>query len=86
MAAFGAGAWCTANFWRCHHAHRMVSGAGWLVLSVGLRRGGPLVTAMIAGEEQPVFLSVLAVGLGFEVAWYLTRGTNAVTFGSRQTG
>jgi hypothetical protein len=34
--------------------------------------------SLIGGNEQLVFLAVLAGGLGFEAAWYIRRGTNAV--------
>jgi hypothetical protein len=35
--------------------------------------------SVIDGYEQPAFLSVLAMGVAFEGAWYLRRGNNAVT-------
>jgi hypothetical protein len=86
LAALVGGTWCTANFWRCRHAHCVVTGAGWLALSAFVFAEAGLGHSLIAGDEQPVFLGVLAVGLGFEAAWYLIRGTNAVTFGSRRAG
>jgi Transposase IS116/IS110/IS902 family len=35
--------------------------------------------SLIGGDEQPVFVAVLAIGLIFEGAWYLAHRTNAVT-------
>jgi ABC-type xylose transport system permease subunit len=40
---------------------------------------GGLGRSVIGGNEAPVFLVVLGTGLVFEGAWYLARGTNAVT-------
>ncbi len=34
LAALVGGTWCSLNFWRCRHAHCLVTGAGWLALSV----------------------------------------------------
>ena len=48
-----------------------------LVLEAGLGR------SLIHGDEGLVFLGVLGVGLAFEGAWYVVRGTNAVS--SRST-
>jgi hypothetical protein len=78
LAALAAGGWCALNFWRCRHAHCLVSGAGWLGLG-----GFALVEAgfrhsVIGGDEQLVFLGVLAAALLFEGVWSLARGTNAV--------
>ena len=36
---------------------------------------------MIDGYEQPALVTVLAAAVAFEGAWYLARGTNAVTSG-----
>lgn len=38
IAIGAAGAWCSVNFWRCRHAHCVVTGAGWLALSRGQPR------------------------------------------------
>jgi hypothetical protein len=78
-AALAAAAWCGANFWRCRHAHCVVTTTGWSALGalcfveVGLGR------SLIAGDEQPLFLAVLVLGVLFEGGWVLLRGTNACT-------
>ena len=79
LAALAAGAWCGLNFWRCRHAHCIVTSAGFLALSVLAFTEAALGHSLIAGYEQPVFLAVLAAGLVFEAAWRWLRGTNAVT-------
>jgi len=79
MAALAAGAWCVLNFWRCRHAHCVVSGLGWLALSGFSFAEAGIGHSLVAGYEQPIFLGVLVVALAFEGAWYLARGTNAVT-------
>lgn len=81
LAAAAAGAWCTLNFWRCRHAHCLVTGTGWLALSVLAFAEAGLGRSVIHGNEQPVFLAVLALGLAFEWAWYRRHGTNAVMAG-----
>lgn len=35
--------------------------------------------SLIHGDEGLVFLGMLGVGLAFEGAWYVARGTNAVS-------
>ena len=79
LAALAAGVWCSANFWRCRHAHCLVTGAGWLGLSVFVFAEAGIGHSLIAGYEQPVFLGILLAGLAFEAFWYLTRGTHALT-------
>src|SRR6266540_2835733 len=78
LAALAAGSWCGLNFWRCRHAHCVVTGAGWLALAVFAFVEAGLGHSLIGGNEPPVFLAVLGTGLVFEGAWYLVRGTNAV--------
>jgi hypothetical protein len=78
-----AGAWCSLNFWRCRHAHCLVTGAGWLALGVFALVEAGLGHSLIGGYEQPGFLAVLGAGIAFELAWAMWRGTNAVT---RPTG
>jgi hypothetical protein len=29
LAGLAAGGWCSLNFWRCRHAHCLVTGPGW---------------------------------------------------------
>ena len=47
LAALAGGGWCSLNFWRCRHAHCLVTGVGWIALSgfafaeAGLGRLGP---------------------------------------------
>ena len=78
LAALIAGTWCALNFWRCRHAHCIVSGAGWLALAALSFVEAGLGRSMIHGDEQLVFLAVLVVALIFEGVWCLARGTNAI--------
>lgn len=84
-AALAAGGWCGLSFWRCRHAHCLITGAGWLGLSLLALTGAGLGHSVIGGYERAVFLGVLLAGIAFEGAWRLARGTNAVTTGSRRT-
>jgi hypothetical protein len=84
MAALAAGGWCALNFWRCGHAHCLISGAGWLGVSLLAFIGAGLGHSLIGGDEQLAFVGVLVVAVVFEVAWYLTRGTNALIAGARR--
>ncbi len=79
-AAFLAGgSWCVLNFWRCRQAHCLVTGSGWLLLALFAAVEAGLGRSLIGGDEQLVFLVILAIGLIFEGAWYLVRRDNAVT-------
>lgn len=78
-AGTAAGAWCAVNFWRCRHAHCVITGAGWLALAAFSFLEAGLGRSLIHGDEGLVFLGVLGVGLAFEGAWYMVRGTNAVS-------
>lgn len=78
LAALAAASWCGLNFWRCRHAHCVVTASGWSVLAAFTFLEAVIGRSLIAGDEQLVFLFVLAAGLAFEGAWYLVRGTNAV--------
>lgn len=79
VASLAAGAWCSVNFWRCRHAHCVVTGIGWLAL------GGLIVVEMllghslIGGSEGIAFLTILGAGVLFEAGWYLLYGTHAIT-------
>src|SRR6516165_5553939 len=33
VVGLAAGSWCAVNFWRCRHAHCVITGAGWLALA-----------------------------------------------------
>lgn len=79
LAALAAGGQCGLNFWRCRHAHCLVTATGWLPLSVLAFAGAWLGHSVIGGDEQAVFLAVLAAALAFEGLWYLARGTNSIT-------
>jgi hypothetical protein len=79
LAALAAGSWCGLNFWRCRHAHCLITSAGWLGLSVLAFAEAGLGHSLIGGDEQLVFIGLLILAVAFEVLWYLRRGTNAVT-------
>lgn len=78
VAALVGGAWCALNFWRCRHAHCLVTGGGWLVLSLFAFAEAALGRSLVAGDEQVILLGILAAGLVFELLWWRSRGTNAV--------
>jgi len=79
VAFLAGGTWCALNFWRCRQAHCLLAGFGWLVLALFTAAEAVAGHSMIGGDEQLVFLAVLAVSLVFEAIWYLARHTNAVT-------
>lgn len=78
FGALGGGAWCALNFWRCRHAHCVVSGTGWLALAMFSFGEAILGRSVIAGDEGLVFLGVLAAAMAFEGGWFATHRTNAV--------
>lgn len=78
LAALVGGGWCSLNFWRCRHAHCLVTGVGWLALSVFVFVEAGIGRSSIGGNEQPVFLAILAAALIFEITWYLARHTHAI--------
>jgi hypothetical protein len=86
LAALVAGGWCVLNFWRCRHAHCLISGVGWLGLGGFALVEAALGRSLIGGDEQPAFPAILAAALLFEGAWYLARGSNAVAPGGRGSG
>jgi hypothetical protein len=79
VASLAAGGWCAVNFWRCRHAHCVVTGAGWLALAGFAFVEAGLGRRLIHGDEGLVFLAVLAAGLVVEGVWYAVRGTNAIS-------
>jgi len=79
VASLAAGGWCAVNFWRCRHAHCVVTGAGWLALAGFAFVEAGLGRSLIHGDEGLVFLGVLGAGLLVEGAWYAVRGTNAIS-------
>ncbi len=84
VAFLAGGTWCALNFWRCRHAHCLLTGSGWLLLGLFAAVEAGLGRSLMGGDEQLVFLAVLALGLIFEGAWYLVHRDNAVT--PAQTG
>ena len=78
VAALAAGTWCGVNFWRCRHAHCLVTAAGWLPLAAFVFGEAALGRSLILGFEQPIFLGVLGIALAFEVIWSRTQGSNAI--------
>jgi hypothetical protein len=83
MAGLAAGGWCSLNFWRCRHAHCLITGPGWLAFGAFALVEAGLGHSLIDGYEQPVFMGVLVVAVIFEVSWYLGHHTNAVASPSR---
>lgn len=84
FAALAGGGWCAANFWRCRHAHCLVNAVGWLGLSTLAFAEAGLGRSLIWGDEQLVFLAVLALALAFELTWSSVRGTNALVVQQRR--
>jgi hypothetical protein len=82
LAGVVAGGWCTVNFWRCRHAHCVVTGTGWLALAALTAAEAGLGRSVIGDAEPAIFGGILAAGLAFECAWACAHGTNAV--GGRQ--
>lgn len=73
-----AGSWCALNFWRCRHAHCVVTAGGWLPLAAFAFAEAVAGRTLMAGLEQPIFIAILVVGVAFEVVWARARGTNAI--------
>ncbi len=78
VAALAGGGWCGINFWRCRHAHCLITATGWLTLAAVAAAGAAAGHSLIAGREGIVFLAILAAGILFELGWYLTRGSHAI--------
>lgn len=81
VAALVGGGWCSLNFWRCRHAHCLVTGPGWLALSAFVFAEVALGRSVIGGDEQLVFIVVLGLAIAFEAIWRLTSHTKAVASG-----
>ena len=79
LAALVAGGWCSLNFWRRRHAHCLATGPGWVGFGLFCFAEAGVGHSLIGGNEQPVFLGILALAVAFEAAWYCAHGTNAVT-------
>lgn len=84
LASAGGGAWCGLNFWRCRHAHCLIDAVGWSALAAFDAAEAVIGRSFIHGDEQLLFLAVLAAGLAFEICWYLLRGSNAVSAATGQ--
>jgi hypothetical protein len=78
VAGLAAGGWCSLNFWRCRHAHCLITGPGWLAFGVLAFGEAAVGHSLIGGYEQLVFMAVLGTAIGFEIVWYFLRHTNAV--------
>lgn len=78
VAGVAGGGWCTLNFWRCRHAHCLITGVGWLALAVFTAVEAGIGHSLIDGDEPLVFVAVLAAGLLFECGWAAACGSNAV--------
>jgi hypothetical protein len=78
LAGFAAGGWCSLNFWRCRHAHCLITGPGWVAFGLFALVEASEGHSLVGGYEQPIFVGVLAVGVIFEAGWYAVRRTNAV--------
>lgn len=85
IAAAAGGLWCGANFWRCRHAHCIVTSIGWSLLSLFAFFEAGIGYSLIGGDEQPVFLAILVAGLAFEACWTARSGTNAVVRNDNRT-
>lgn len=77
LAALAAGLWCSVNFWRCRHAHCVVSGPGWLALGLLGMAGAVVGHSVIGGFDQAAFFGVLVLALVFEAYWRSAHGSNA---------
>lgn len=75
VASLAGGAWCAVNFWRCRHAHCLVTGAGWLALGGLALVGAVQGRSVLAGTERLLFVAVLGLGIVFEAVIYLARGS-----------
>jgi hypothetical protein len=78
LASLAAATWCALNFWRCRHAHCLVTGSGWLALGGLAFIEAGLGRSLIQGDEGLVFVAILMAGLAFEAVWSAVHGTNAV--------
>lgn len=78
VAGLAAGGWCSLNFWRCRHAHCLITGPGWLAFGVFAFSEAAVGHSLIDGYEQPVFMAVLGTAVAFEIVWHFLRHTNAV--------
>ena len=86
VASLAAGGWCALNFWRSRHAHCLLTGSGWLALGLFSLVEVGIGRSLIHGDEGLIFVGVLIMGLLFELAWFVTHGSNAVPVRSIKPG
>jgi hypothetical protein len=86
LAGLAAGGWCSLNFWRCRHAHCLITGPGWLAFGLFVLVEASLGHSLIGGYEQPVFMGILGAAVIFEVGWYAVHRTNAIPPGPSVEG
>jgi hypothetical protein len=56
----------------------VVSGCGWLALSLLQFMEAVIGHSLVGGDEQVLFVGVLALAFAFECVWYRVHGTNAI--------
>ncbi|MGH3629501.1 MAG: hypothetical protein ACRDRL_18950 [Sciscionella sp.] len=83
LAVFGVtgllvGGYCSVNFWRCRHAHCLVTGPGYLAYSALAFVEAGIGRSVIGGYEALLFLVVFLVAVTFEALWRARRGSNAI--------
>lgn len=78
IASLAAGLWCSLNFWRCRHAHCLITGPGWTLVALLSFAGVAVGRSLVGHAEGPIFDAVLALGLAFELGWRQARGSHAV--------
>jgi hypothetical protein len=86
LAALLGGGWCSLNFWRCRHAHCLVTGGGWSLLALFSFVEAGMGRTYIGGDEGLVLLGLLAAGLLFEGAWSCLFRSNIVLAPTRAPG
>jgi uncharacterized membrane protein YfcA len=77
VAALAGGVWCSLNFWRCRHAHCLITGPGWIAFALFVFAEALVGHSLIGGYEQPVFLAILGLAIAFECVRRVARHTNA---------
>jgi hypothetical protein len=80
LASLMGGSWCTLNFWRCRHAHCLVTGAGWLILGVFSLVEAGIGRSLVGGDEEAAFYGILAAGILFEWLWVRGQDTHALVW------
>jgi hypothetical protein len=80
VTGLAAGGWCLLNFWRCRHAHCLMTGPGWLAFGVFALIEAFIGRSLIGEHEEAAFLAILCIAVLFEMAWYARYRTKAVSF------